>query len=108
MQSRIVIQGLPPLHGFSFRAYFIALFAQKEYIQLLDRISKVNKSLRADRTNSQFPPGRSFGGPLRSSAIYAISVVFQATRRLGAFPVCLTSVPVGVFFPLFQGSAWPR
>lgn len=45
-----------------FRAYFLALFAEKEYTQVLDRISKVDKSLRGDRTSSQFPPGRSSGG----------------------------------------------
>ena len=42
-----------------FRAYFLALFAEKEYTQVPDRISKVDKSLRGDRTSSQFPPGRS-------------------------------------------------
>ena len=52
-----------------FRAYFLALFAEKEYTQALNRISKVDKSLRGDCTSSQFPPGRSSGGPLRSSAI---------------------------------------
>ena len=52
-----------------FRVYFLDLFAEKEYTQVLDRISKVDKSLRADRTSSQFPPGCSTGGPLRSSAI---------------------------------------
>ena len=86
-----------------FRAYFLALFAEKEYTQVLDRIFKVNKSLRADRTSSQFPPGRSSGRPLRSVLLYAISVVFQATLRLGAFAVCLTSVPVGVAFSLILG-----
>ena len=30
-----------------FRAYFLALFAEKEYTRVLDRISKVDKSLRA-------------------------------------------------------------
>lgn len=52
-----------------FRAYFLALFAEKEYTQVLDRIPKVDKSLLADRTSSQFPPDRSSGRPLRSSAI---------------------------------------
>ena len=52
-----------------FLAYFLALFAEKEYAQVLDRMSKVDKSLRGDRSSSQFPPGRSSGGPLRSSAI---------------------------------------
>ena len=52
-----------------FRAYFLALFSEKEYTQVLHRISKVDKSLRGDRTSSQFPPGRSSGGPLRSSAV---------------------------------------
>ena len=52
-----------------FRAYFLALFEEKEYTRVLDRISKVDKSLLGDRTRSQFPPGRSSGGPLRSSAI---------------------------------------
>ena len=42
---------------------------EKEYTQVLNRISKVNKSLRGDRTCSQFPPGRSSGGPVRSAAI---------------------------------------
>ena len=31
-----------------FQAYFLALFADKEYTQILDRISKVDKSLRSD------------------------------------------------------------
>ena len=52
-----------------FRAYVLALFAQKEYTQVLDRISKVDKSLRGDRTSSRFPPSRSSGGSLRSSAM---------------------------------------
>ena len=52
-----------------FRAYFLALFVEKEYTQVLDRISKVDKSLPEDRTSSQFPPGRSSGGPLRPSAV---------------------------------------
>jgi len=41
-----------------FRVYFLALFAEKEYTQVLDRVSKVDKYLRGDRTSSQFPPGR--------------------------------------------------
>ena len=52
-----------------FRAYFLALFAKKECTHVLDRISKVDKSLREDGTSSQFPAGRSSGGSLRSSAI---------------------------------------
>lgn len=43
-----------------FQVYFLALFAEKEYTQVLNC---------ADHTSSQFPPGRSSGGPLRSSAI---------------------------------------
>ena len=31
-----------------FQAYFLALFADKEYTQILDRISKVDKSFRSD------------------------------------------------------------
>ena len=52
-----------------FLAYFLALFAEKEYAQVLDRMSKLDKSLRGDRSSSQFPPGRSSGGLLISSAI---------------------------------------
>ena len=52
-----------------FRAHFLALFAEKEYTRVIHRISKVDKFLRIDRPSSQFPPGRSSGGPLRSSAI---------------------------------------
>ena len=33
-----------------FQAYFFALFAAKEYSQILDHISKVNKSFRAEIT----------------------------------------------------------
>ena len=80
MQSRIVIPRPPSMasqtmRGYldenpkQFRAYFLALFAEKEYTQVLHGISKVDKSLRGDRTSSQFPPDRSSGGPLRSSAI---------------------------------------
>ena len=47
-----------------FQAYFLALFADKEYSQILDRISKVDKSFRAETTqrvaNFQDMPG-SFG-----------------------------------------------
>ena len=35
-----------------FQAYFLALFADKEYSQILDRISMVDKSFRADTTQS--------------------------------------------------------
>ena len=35
--------------------------------------------------------------------LYVISVVFQATPRLGAFAVCSTSVPVGIAFPFILG-----
>lgn len=43
------------------------------------------------------------GGLSDPVLLYAISVVFQATLRLGAFVVCLTSVSVGVAFPLIVG-----
>lgn len=93
-----------------FVAYFLALFAEKEYAQVLDRMSKVDKSLRGDRSSSQFPPGRSSGGLrvalpgdfLDPVLLYAISVVFQATLRLGAFAVCPTSVPAGIALPFIS------
>lgn len=66
MQSRIVIPRPPSspwllrrcmasqmMHGYldkdpkQFRMYFLALFAEKEYTQVLDHISQVDKSLRA-------------------------------------------------------------
>ena len=86
-----------------FRAYFLALFAEKQYTRVLDRILKVDKSLCGDRTGSQFPPGRSYEGPLTSSAIICDFCVFRATLRLRAFAVCPSIVPVGVAFPLTLG-----
>ena len=65
--ERLSAYGLRSLVDFD--KYFLALFAEKEYTKVLDRISKVDESLRADRTSSQFPPGRSSGGPLRPSAV---------------------------------------
>lgn len=52
-----------------FQAYFLALFADKEYSQILDRISMVDKSFRADTTqrvaNFQDMPGPSGRGSNR-------------------------------------------
>ena len=52
-----------------FQAYFLALFADKEYSQILDSISMVDKSFRADTTqrvaNFQDMPGPSGRGSNR-------------------------------------------
>ena len=56
-----------------FQAYFLALFADKEYSQILDRISKVDKSFRAETTqrvaNFQGMPGPSGRGSNRSRRV---------------------------------------
>ena len=61
-----------------FQAYFIALFADKEYTQVLDRISKVDKSLRSEPTqrvpivNQDLPgfSGRGSSRPQRLVCFY--------------------------------------
>ena len=61
-----------------FQSYFLALFADKEYTQILDRISKVDKSLRSDPTQhvpiiTQDLPGssdRGFSRPQRLVCFY--------------------------------------
>ena len=56
-----------------FEAYFLALFADKEYLQILDRISKVDKSFRAETTQRvakfQDTPGPSGRGSNRSRRV---------------------------------------
>ena len=56
-----------------FEAYFLALFVDKEYLQILDRISKVDKSFRAETTQRvakfQDTPGPSGRGSNRSRRV---------------------------------------
>ena len=69
-----------------FQAYFIALFADKEYTQVLDRISKVDKSL-------QFPPLIRIclvllvEGPPGPSVSYVSIVASLATSLIDVFVV---------------------
>ena len=86
-----------------FRAYFLALFAEKEYTQSSSVSSKwISLFVRIVLALSFLQvaiPG-ALSDPV---LLYTISVVFQATLRLGAFAVCVTGVPVGVAFPLIPG-----
>jgi len=57
-----------------FQAYFLALFADKEYTQILDRISKVDKSFRSDPASRAYntpqePPGASSRGFMKSQRL---------------------------------------
>ena len=81
-----------------FLAYFLALFAEKEYvcpkwIRLFVGIVLALNFLRVTLP----------GGLLDPVLLYVISVVFQATFRLGAFAVCPTSVLAGIALPFILG-----
>ena len=81
-----------------FLAYFLALFAEKEYVCPKWIRLFVGIVLALNFLRFTLP-----GGLLDPVLLYAISVVFQATLRLGAFTVCPTSVPAGIALPFILG-----
>ena len=90
-----------------FQAYLLALFAEKEDTQVPDRISKVDKSLRGDCTSSQFRPGHSSGGPLRSSAI--IFLWYSRPHFASVLsPYVLPACQQESLFPFSWRSTWPH